>query len=80
MSYPIRLNDKQINQLSAIWRKSASEVTEEQYEEYYKYLTHLQDKPLAHIHISIDAPIQFNSILYIPGALPWDMKYQLPEK
>lgn len=80
VSYPIRLNDKQINQLSAIWRKSASEVTEEQYEEYYKYLTHLQDKPLAHIHISIDAPIQFNSILYIPGALPWDMKYQLPEK
>ncbi len=85
ISYPIILKDeknatRQINQLSAIWRKSPSEVTQEQYDEYYKYLTHSPETPLAHIHMSYDAPIQFSSILYIPRTLPWDMKYQIPEK
>lgn len=80
ISYPIQLEGKQINKLSAIWHRSASEVKEEEYKEFYSYLTHNQEAPLSTIHLSYDAPIQFNSILYIPASVPWDMTFDIPEK
>ena len=80
VSYPIKLEDKQINKLSAIWQRAASEVKEEEYHEFYKYLTHIQEKPFSHLHLSFDAPIQFSSILFIPDSVPWDMMFEIPEK
>ncbi|NUM35089.1 MAG: molecular chaperone HtpG [Candidatus Brocadiae bacterium] len=80
ISYPIQLEGKQINKLSAIWQRSASEVKEEEYKEFYSYLTHNQEAPLSTIHLSYDAPIQFNSILFIPASVPWDMTFDIPEK
>ena len=80
VSYPIKLGDKQINKLSAIWQRPASEVKDEEYHEFYKYLTHIQEKPLSHLHLSFDAPIQFSSILFIPASVPWDMMFEIPEK
>lgn len=80
ISYPIQLAGKQINRLSAIWHRSPSEITQEQYKEFYSYITHIQEPPLCSIHLSVDAPIQFSSILFIPGSLPWDMMLDIPEK
>jgi molecular chaperone HtpG len=80
VSYPIQMEKEQINKLSAIWHRSSSEVKEEEYDEFFTYLTHMQEKPLAHIHLTYDAPIQFNSILFIPSVVPWDMAFELPEK
>lgn len=66
ISFPIFLEDERINTLPAIWREPKSSVTKEQYNEFYKHLSYDSDEPLDIIHISVDAPIQFNSLMYIP--------------
>jgi molecular chaperone HtpG len=66
ISFPIYLENEKVNTISAIWREPKSNITKEQYNEFYKYLTYDSEEPLDVIHISIDAPIQFNSVLFIP--------------
>ena len=66
ISFPIKIGDDQINTVSAIWREPKSSIKKEQYEEFYKFLTFDSLEPLETIHKSIDAPIQFNSLVFIP--------------
>ncbi len=66
IQFPIYLEKEKINTVSAIWREPKSNVTKEQYNEFYKFLTYDNEEPMDTIHISIDAPIQFNSLLFIP--------------
>ena len=54
VSYPIKLEQEKVNKLAAIWHRQTSEIKEEEYEEFFKYLTHNQEKPLSHIHLSFD--------------------------
>lgn len=69
--FPIYLgdNDQQVNQQTAIWRKIPSQVKPDEYETFYKQFTLEIDKPLTYTHISIDAPVQVYSLLYVPGSL-----------
>ncbi|RMD59536.1 MAG: molecular chaperone HtpG, partial [Nitrospirae bacterium] len=64
--YPIFLNGRQVNQVSAIWMKPKSELKKEDYVEFYKFLTNSVEEPLSYLHIYSDAPLSFHSILYIP--------------
>jgi len=66
ISYPIYIGDERINTISAIWRETKSSITKEQYNEFYKFLTYDSEEPADVIHKSIDAPIQFNALLFIP--------------
>jgi molecular chaperone HtpG len=66
ISFPIYLGDEKINTVNAIWREPKSSVKPEQYNEFYKYLTYDNDEPADVIHKSVDAPIQFNALLFIP--------------
>ncbi len=66
ISFPIKLGDEQLNTLKAIWREPKSSVTKEEYNEFYKYLSYDTEEPFEIIHKSVDAPIQFNSLLFIP--------------
>ena len=66
IQFPIYLENEKVNMVSAIWREPKSKVTKEQYNEFYKFLTYDNEEPMDTIHISIDAPIQFNSLLFIP--------------
>jgi molecular chaperone HtpG len=67
VSFPIYLGDKIANQRTALWRQSPQEVEAEQYLEFYKQLTLDFEKPLLHIHIVADAPVNLRSILYVPA-------------
>lgn len=78
INYPIKLEDKQVNKLTAIWTRTSSEVKPEEYDEFYAYLTHSTEKPLAYLHLSFDAPLQFRSILFVPRTVPWELKFELP--
>ncbi len=49
-----------------IWRKNKSELTDEDYNNFYSEKHYGFDKPARHIHISVDGAISYNSILYIP--------------
>ncbi len=64
--YPIKLKDETLNKVTAIWREQKSSIKEEDYNEFYKFLTNFQDDPFLHIHFSADAPIQFHTIFYVP--------------
>ncbi len=66
IQFPIFVEKERANNVTALWREPKSSVKPEQYNEFYKFLTYDNDEPLAVIHKSVDAPIQFNSLLFIP--------------
>lgn len=70
VTYPIYVGEgddqRAANQQTAIWRQSPSEVEDEKYAEFYKQLTLDFTDPLAHIHLSVDAPVQVKALLFIP--------------
>ncbi len=64
--------EQTINSMVPIWRKNKNELTDEDYENFYKEKHYGFDKPLKHIHISVDGTIRYNAILYIPEKMPFD--------
>jgi len=66
ISFPIYLENEKINTIAAVWREPKSSIKKEQYDEFYKFLTYDNEEPFETIHTSVDAPIQFNSLLFIP--------------
>lgn len=66
ISFPIFLKDEKVNTIAAIWREPKLSIKKEQYDEFYKFLTYDNEEPLETIHSSVDAPIQFNALLFIP--------------
>jgi molecular chaperone HtpG len=69
LAFPIYVGDDEeaTNKQTAIWRQEAKEVTDEQYDDFYKMLTLDWEKPLHRIHMRADVPLQFYALLYIPG-------------
>ena len=67
ITFPIYLGEERINTVSAIWREPKSSIKKEQYVEFYKSMTYDNEEPMDIIHKSVDAPIQFNALLFIPA-------------
>lgn len=68
--YPIYLGeDKQhVNQQTALWRQQPREVEQDKYDEFYRQFTLDFEKPLAHAHMVVDAPVQLYALLFIPSS------------
>ena len=66
ISFPIFLDKENVNTIAAIWREPKSSIKKERYDEFYKFLTFDNDEPFETIHTSVDAPIQFNALMFIP--------------
>lgn len=66
MSFPVKFNDKLINEKPALWNKKPSDVTEEEYREFYKTAFQQYDEPLFWIHLNVDFPFNLKGILYFP--------------
>ncbi len=66
--HPIRASSGEVwNDQKAIWVEPKNQVTEDQYIQFYQHLTHhTEEKPLWHLHMSVDSPIQFRAVLYSP--------------
>jgi HSP90 family molecular chaperone len=69
IGFPIYVGDdeKQVNKQTSLWRTSKSEITEEQYKDFYRQVTLDFEDPLTHIHTITDAPVQLYALLYIPA-------------
>ncbi|GAA5493982.1 chaperone protein HtpG [Rubritalea halochordaticola] len=67
VTFPINLNGERVNKVEALWMKSKSDVTEEEYKEFYKFVSHAWDEPTYTMHFSADAPLAINSLLFVPG-------------
>jgi molecular chaperone HtpG len=64
--FPIELNGKRLNTVQAIWTRNRNEVKEEEYDEFYTFVGHDQEKPLFRLHFSADAPLAIQSLLFVP--------------
>jgi molecular chaperone HtpG len=71
IGFPIYIGDSKepVNKQTSLWRTPRNEVTEEQYNEFYKQTTLDFEDPLMHIHMVTDAPVQLYALLYIPGKM-----------
>lgn len=66
--HPVKLGDEQLNEQRPIWVEPKSQVTPEQYDGFYQWLSHrATEKPQWHLHLAADSPLQFQSILYCPA-------------
>lgn len=70
--YPIRMGEDTINSMVPLWRKNKSELTREDYDNFYEENHFGFGKPLKHIHVSVDGAVSYNAILYIPSRVPYD--------
>ncbi len=62
-----------VNSATALWTRSRSEVTEEEYREFYKHLSHDFADPLAWSHNRVEGKREYTSLLYIPATAPFDL-------
>ena len=62
-----------VNQASALWANARSEITDEEYNEFYKHVGHDFEDPLAHVHSRVEGKLEYTSLLYIPARAPFDL-------
>ena len=62
-----------VNQASALWARSKSDITPEQYNEFYKHVSHDFQDPLVHTHNRVEGRSEYTQLLYIPAHAPFDL-------
>ncbi len=65
--FPIELNGVVVNTVQALWTKNKSEVSDADYEEFYKYIGHDTEAPLFRLHFNADAPLSIRTLVFVPG-------------
>ena len=66
VSFPIKLEGEIVNTVKAIWTKNRSEISDEEYEEFYKFVGNASSAPMFKLHFSADAPLSINALLFVP--------------
>jgi molecular chaperone HtpG len=66
VQFPVSLNGEKVNTVDAIWMRSKKDITDEEYEEFYKFQSNDYEAPLMRMHFSADAPLEINSLLFVP--------------
>lgn len=72
--------ETRINSMVPIWRKNKSELTDDDYEQFYQEKRYGFDKPLKHLHVSADGAVVYQAILFIPENIPFDFYSKEYEK
>lgn len=76
IAYPIKMKgekeDETLNSQKALWLKSPSEITAEEYKEFYHHLSHDWNDPLKTIHYRAEGTMEFTSLLYLPTQKSWN--------
>ena len=78
VEYPIVLNlgtagEETVNNASALWTRNKAEITDEQYKEFYHHISKNFDDPWLTLHFKAEGSIEYNVLLYIPSAAPYDL-------
>ncbi len=64
--FPIKLEGEVVNTVQALWTRSKSEITDEEYNDFYKFVGNAVDEPHFRLHFSADAPLAINALLFVP--------------
>ncbi|AVQ20901.1 molecular chaperone HtpG [Fusobacterium necrophorum] len=70
--YQIKMGEDTLNSSQPIWKKAKSEVTEEEYKEFYKSNFHDWQDPLLHFPLKVQGNVEYTALLYIPQKAPFD--------
>ena len=62
-----------VNHASALWVRPKSEISEQEYTDFYRHLTHDFDEPLAYVHSRMEGTHEYVLLLYVPGRAPFDL-------
>jgi molecular chaperone HtpG len=62
-----------VNKANAIWARAKKDITQEQYDDFYKQISHDYEAPLAHTHNRVEGSTEYTQLLYIPGKAPMDL-------
>jgi molecular chaperone HtpG len=78
IAFPVTLaggdaEDRVVNSATALWTRSRSEISDDEYKEFYKHLSHDFSDPLAWSHNRVEGKREYTSLLYIPGNAPFDL-------
>ncbi len=65
--------NEQVNKASALWKQSKSALTDEDYNEFYKTISHDNEDPLLYIHTKAEGTLEYTTLFYIPKKAPFDM-------
>ena len=70
--FSIHVNGEQVNTISALWQKNKNEVTDEDLEEFYKFISNDFNPILGHLHLSIEGQVNFKAMVFVPETAPFD--------
>ena len=77
VSFPISLNiggeSEVVNTSSALWTRNKSEITNDQYKDFYQFISHQPDEPWMTLHNNIEGNLSYKSLLFIPTNKPYDL-------
>jgi molecular chaperone HtpG len=84
ISYPIvmqtkvedKIEDQTLNSMKALWLRPASEVKPEEYNEFYKHISHDWNNPVKTVHYKAEGTIEFTSLLFFPEKKPYNYQYR----
>ncbi len=73
ISFPIALGEDTLNEASALWTRSAKDITEQQYTEFYRHTGHAFDEPWLTMHNQVEGLTSYTNLLFIPSMRPFDL-------
>ncbi len=66
VSFPVLVDGEKVNTIQAIWKRNRSDISEEEYKEFYKFIANAWDEPMMRLHFSADAPLAIQALLFVP--------------
>ena len=73
IAIPVRMGDETVNQANALWARPKSEITDEQYIEFYKHVAPDFEAPLVWTHNRVEGRQEYTQLLYVPARAPFDL-------
>ncbi len=73
VSWPVTLGEDRLNSARALWAEQPSQVSEDDANEFYRELSFDFEKPVARVHLSVDSPLQYSALLFVPRRRPYDL-------
>ena len=70
---PAKIEEETVNSASALWTKSRQDISDEEYNEFYKHVGHDFQDPLIHVHSKVEGTNEYTLLLYVPGRAPFDL-------
>ena len=67
------IKEETLNSMKAIWTKDKSEISDEEYKEFYSHISHDWNPPLDHLHLKFEGTTEYSTLLYIPSKAPFDL-------